>query len=203
MCQSWQLWASLPGQNSIHNHIFSSTTILRKQLRRLHWSEQVHSVAPTAACNQLARCSPKAVSSRTSEDSQHDMGTCSSSVSPLHLRGRQGTGACLVTPHFPAQPAPSQCPCRAGEAAVGMWGGCDFLERLGGPAGGSKPKLKCRVCTLISALLPLALRENGQQRYSQPLPLLLWCLCSGCGVISWSCTCLPSLPGCYKSPVVT
>lgn len=48
------------------------------------------------------------------------------------------SGVCLGTPHFPAQPALSQLPCRVGEAAVGMEGAADFLERPRGPAEESK-----------------------------------------------------------------
>lgn len=118
MLQSWQLWASLPGQNSIHNRIFSSTTILCKQLCCLHWSEQMHSVTPTAACDQLARRSPRTVSSRTSEDWQHSMGTGgSSSVSPLHLWGLLGDTS------FPSPPRPFPVSLQGGRGCGGNGGG--------------------------------------------------------------------------------
>lgn len=132
MPQSWQLRDSLLGQNSIHNCIFS-TTMLCKQLRRLHRSEQAHSITPTAARDQVAKHSPRAVSSST-EDWKHDTRICSSTVSPLHLRGLLG-GHPISQPSLPLPSIPAG----QGGAAAGMWGDCDFLERLRGPAGGSKP----------------------------------------------------------------
>lgn len=196
MLQSWQLWASLLGQNSIPNCIFSSTTMLCKQLRCLHRSEQMHSRTPTAACDQLARSSPRAVSSRTSEDWQHGTGTGSSSVSPLHLRGLLGD-----TP-FPSPACPFPASLQGGRGCGGN-GGAVISRRDSGSCQWVQTQLKCRVCTLISALLPLAPSENEQQRGSQPCPYYSGASALAVVLFLGLVPVFPSPSSCYPAPVVT
>lgn len=107
--QSWQLWASLAGQNSIPNCLFSSTSTLLKELHCTGVSKCPHC---PQRCHQVTRHSPRPASSLSSRERG------AAAMSPLHLWGVLGD-----TP-FPSPACPFPASLQDGRGFSGNGGGC-------------------------------------------------------------------------------